>query len=246
MKNPLIQTILTAATGLAALLASVALAVGASPKEVAVPVAYSAPVDGFLSLALYNDRGQLVRSLLSAKSVKAGSGSIAWDGTSDLGIPQPTGTYSTKAIFFKEKPKAEFVMTVGKSGSPPYRTPDGKGDWGANLGGPAAICSNSDSVMMVWGCVEDNQITGIQQMDGEKRLAGSCLKIQHFQFSQAVSRRVSPPSASSRRKSAAMGQPEKVFYRRRQGGRSVNPKRGEALPEERQPAGFITAHRSMP
>ena len=177
MKTPQIQTILAAATGVAALLISATLTAGASPKEVAVPVAYSAPSDGFLSLALYNDRGQLVRSLLSAKSVKAGSGSIAWDGTSDLGIPQPAGSYSTKAIFFKEKPKAEFVMTVGKSGNPPYRTPDGKGDWGANLGGPAAICSNSDSVMMVWGCVEDNQITGIQQMDGE----GNIL-LRYFSF----------------------------------------------------------------
>ena len=138
-----------------------------APKECSVPVAYSAPADGFLSLALYNERGQLVRSLFSAKPVNAGAGSIAWDGTSDLGIPQPAGSYSTKGIFFTNKPRAEYVMTVGKSGNPPYRTPDGKGDWGANLGAPAAICSNSESLMMVWGCVEDSQITGIQQMDPE-------------------------------------------------------------------------------
>ena len=169
--NNSLKTILIAVACIAALLAlaSAAFAIEASttPMEAVVPVAYSAPSDGFLSLALYNDRGQLVRSLLYAKPVKAGSDSIAWDGTSDLGIPQSAGSYSTKGIFFKEKPKAEYVMTVGKSGNPPYRTPDGKGDWGGNLGGPAAICSNSNSVMMVWGCVEDNQITGIQQMDAE-------------------------------------------------------------------------------
>jgi len=136
-----------------------------SPVEVAIPVDYSAPADGFLSLALCNEHGQLVRSLLYAKPVKAGKGEVTWDGTSDLGIPQPAGSYSTKAIFFTEKPQSEYVMTIGKSGNPPYRTPDGKGDWGGNLGGPAAICANSNSVMMVWSCVEDNQITGIQQMD---------------------------------------------------------------------------------
>ncbi|MFA6294118.1 MAG: hypothetical protein WC637_20175, partial [Victivallales bacterium] len=146
-------------------------------KEVAITVPYSAPSDGFLSLALFNERGQLVRSLLYAKSVKAGEGASIWDGTSDLGIPQLAGNYSTKAIFFKDKPKVEFVMTVGKSGNPPYRTPDGKGDWGGNLGGPAAICSNSDSVMMVWGCVEDNQITGIQQMDADGNI-----KLRYFSF----------------------------------------------------------------
>lgn len=134
-------------------------------KDVSVPVEYVAPGDGYVSLALFNGHNQLVRSLLYAKPVKAGKDSVNWDGTSDLGVPQPAGTYSTKAIFFKEKPKSEYVMTVGKSGTPPYRTPDGKGDWGGNLGGPAAICANSNSVMMVWSCVEDNQITGIQQMD---------------------------------------------------------------------------------
>ena len=162
---------------LAAFLALATLAAAAAPKEVAVPVAYSAPDDGFVSLALYNDRGQLVRSLLYAQRVKAGSDSIAWDGTSDLGIPQPAGNYSTKAIFFKEKPRAEYVMTVGKSGNPPYRTPDGKGDWGGNLGGPAAICANSHSLMMVWSCVEDNQITGIQQMDPDGNIV-----MRYFSF----------------------------------------------------------------
>jgi len=146
-------------------------------KEVAIRVAYSAPANGFLSLALFNDHNQLVRSLLYAKPVKAGKGSVIWDGTSDLGVPQPAGKYSTKAIFFKEKLKAEYVMTVGKSGNPPYRTPDGKGDWGGCLGGPAAICANSNSVMMVWSCVEDNQITGIQQMDRDGNI-----QMRYFSF----------------------------------------------------------------
>jgi len=68
-------------------------------------------------------------------------------------------------------------MTVGKSGTPPYRTPDGKGDWAGNLGGPAGICSNSNSIMMVWGCVEDNQVTGIQQMDRDGNI-----KMRYFSF----------------------------------------------------------------
>ncbi len=150
---------------------------GAAPPEVALSVPYAAPADGFLSLALCDDRGHLVRTLLCAKPVPVGNGSATWDGTSDLGIPLPAGTYSTQAIFFRDKPKAEYVMTVGKSGNPPYRTPDGKGDWGGNLGGPAAICANSDSVMMVWGCVEDNQITGIQQMD-----ADGTIRMRYFSF----------------------------------------------------------------
>ncbi|MDB4766061.1 hypothetical protein OAG71_00080 [bacterium] len=149
--------------------------VAVSVKEVAIPVRYTAPDKGFLSLALYSENDQLVRSLLYAEPVEKGNGTITWDGTSDLGVPQPAGTYSTKAIFFKDKTKLDYVMTVGKSGNPPYRTRDGKGSWGGNFGGPVAVCSNSDSVMMVWGCVENHHVTGIQQMD-----ANGNIKMRYF------------------------------------------------------------------
>ena len=59
-------------------------------------------------------------------------------------------------VFFDTLPSLKYRMTVGRSGNPPYRTPDGKGDWGANLGGGTGIAANHDSVMMVFGCVEDN------------------------------------------------------------------------------------------
>jgi hypothetical protein len=39
-------------------------------------------------------------------------------------------------------PSLKYRMTVGRSGSPPYRTPDGKGDWGANLGGGTGIAAH--------------------------------------------------------------------------------------------------------
>lgn len=145
--------------------------------EVAINVPYTAPADGYISLALFNEQGQLVRSLLYAKKVKAGKGTVTWDGASDLGVPQPAGNYTTKAIFFDKKPSAEYIMSVGKSGNPPYRTPDGKGDWGGNLGKPGGIFSNSNSVVMVWTCVEDNQITGIQEMDSE-----GGIKMRYFSF----------------------------------------------------------------
>jgi len=136
-----------------------------------LPVNFSSPDEGFASLALYNEKGVLVRSLLYAQPVSRGDRTVHWDGTTDMGLPAAPGKYTAKGIFFTESPSLNYVMTVGKSGNPPYRTPDGKGDWGGNLGGPAAICANSKSVMMVWGCVEDNQITGIQQMDNDGNIS---------------------------------------------------------------------------
>ncbi len=149
----------------------------ASSPGVTLPVRFTAPGKGMVSLAVYDADGVLVRTLLNAQAVEAGLQTVAWDATTDLGLPVKAGSYQVKGIFFTASPSLQYVMTVGKSGNPPWRTPDGKGDWGGNLGGPSAICSNSRSVVMVWSCVEDNQITGIQQMDNEGRV-----QLRYFTF----------------------------------------------------------------
>ena len=142
-----------------------------------VPVRFTAPGKGIMSLAAYDADGVLVRSLLHAQAIEAGAQTVTWDATTDLGLPVKAGTYQVKGIFFTERPSLQYVMTVGKSGNPPWRTPDGSGDWGGNLGGPSAICSNGRSLIMVWSCVEDNQVTGVQQMDNEGRV-----QLRYFTF----------------------------------------------------------------
>ena len=137
----------------------------ASARDVSVPVSYEAPRDGYVSLALQAPSGELARSLLYAQPVKAGRQNVMWDGTDDLGRVCPPGDYSVRGIFFDQPPSLKYRMTVGRSGNPPYRTPDGKGDWGANLGQGTGIAANHDSVMMVFACVEDNNITGLQRVD---------------------------------------------------------------------------------
>lgn len=149
----------------------------AAPEPLRIPVAFDAPGRGFASLALYDSDGVLVRSLLSAEPVEKGRRSSDWDGTNNLGLPAKAGSYTARGIFFTEPPSLRYVMTVGKSGKPPYRTPDGKGDWGANLGHGTSIAANSKSLIMGWACVEDNQITGIQQTDAE----GS-VQLRYFSF----------------------------------------------------------------
>ncbi len=146
-------------------------------SRVRLPVRFIAPAKGFVSLAMYDADGVLVRSLLNAQAVEAGPQTVAWDATTDLGLPVKPVTYQVKGVFFTESLALKYVMTVGKSGNPPWRTPDGKGDWGGNLGGPSAICSNSRSVIMVWSCVEDNQITGIQQLDNDGNV-----QLRYFTF----------------------------------------------------------------
>jgi len=164
--------------GLRTICFATALAVGIfAAHGVEIPVGYESPGDGFLSLVLHNAEGQIVRSLLSAEPVKAGAGTVVWDGTDDLGRICEPGGYAVHGLFFDKAPSLTYRMTVGRSGNPPYRTPDGKGDWGANLGGGTGIAANGDSVMMVFACVEDNQITGLQRVD----MQGNILR-RYFSF----------------------------------------------------------------
>jgi hypothetical protein len=136
-----------------------------------IPVTFTTPGKGLASVALYDREGVLVRSLLYAAPVSSGRQTVDWDGTTDMGKPAAVGEYAVKGVFFTEPPQVKFVMEVGKSGNPPWRTRDGKGDWGGNLGAPASIVSSGKTLLFAYGCVEDNQITGIQQMDGDGNIA---------------------------------------------------------------------------
>lgn len=136
------------------------------PKPLRIPVTVEAPARGFISLALYDKNDVLTRSLLHAEPVDRGVRTVEWDGTTDMGKPAATGAYTAKGVFFTEGPSTKFVMIAGKSGNPPWRTADGKGDWGGNLGFPSSIVSNGKSLVMGYAAVEDNQVTGVQQMDG--------------------------------------------------------------------------------
>jgi hypothetical protein len=146
-------------------------------NSVRIPLTFSAPGKGYVSLALYDKSGVLMRSLLSAEPVEKGAKTMQWDGTTDLGVAAPVGVYTARGIFFSTPPALNYVMTVGKSGIPPYRTPDGKGDWGANLGPGTSVVANSKSLIMGFGAVEDNQITGVQQTDAEGNI-----QLRYFTF----------------------------------------------------------------
>ena len=57
------------------LLFAVLLAAQDAKPAPELPVTYTSPGKGFLSLALYDEQGTLVRTLLSAQAVEAGPGS---------------------------------------------------------------------------------------------------------------------------------------------------------------------------
>ena len=58
---------------------------------VKLPVRFTAPRKGLVSLAAYDADGVLVRSLLNAQAVEAGPQTVTWDATTDLGLPVKAG-----------------------------------------------------------------------------------------------------------------------------------------------------------
>ena len=139
---------------------------------VSLPFSVTLPGPGLLSLGVYDGGNTLIRSLAAARPVEKGRLSLTWDGTSDLGLPAAPGAYHVKGAWFPRGPRADYVMKVGTSGDPPYTLADGSGGWGANLGGPEAICTNGKELTCVFGCVEDSLTTGVQRMDFQGKILG--------------------------------------------------------------------------
>jgi len=133
---------------------------------VVIPVPISTSGTGFVSAALIDSNGVLVRTLAFAEPVAGGTRTFFWDGTTDLGLVAPVGRYTTRAVFFSNAPATRYMIKVGTSGNPPWRLRDGTGDWGGDLGGPSTITANSTSLVVAWSAVENhNFLTGLQHID---------------------------------------------------------------------------------
>jgi len=63
-----------------------------NPFNPRTTIAYEVPVDGPLSIAIFDLKGHLVRRLLD-RVVTAGGGSLTWDGTDQSGRPSAAGLY---------------------------------------------------------------------------------------------------------------------------------------------------------
>ena len=131
--------------------------------RVAVPLAF--PAAGLASVGVYDDQGEMIRALSYARPVTAGTQTLDWDGTTDLGLPAAPGTYHVHGVWFAAPPKINYVMKVGLSGNPPYLTDTDRGGWGGNLSTPMDICTNGKELLAIFGCVESPKETGIQLMD---------------------------------------------------------------------------------
>jgi len=94
----------------------------------AIKVPFEMPLDGEATLALYNDRGGVVRILGQCVPLAAGRYEAAWDGMDLFGNLMPAGTALTLKVLSNRPLTATYEFTVGGAGDPPWLTrPQGEG-----------------------------------------------------------------------------------------------------------------------
>ena len=111
--------------------------VRAGRAQVVVP--YSLKIGGQVSLAVYDEQGRQVRTLLSGEKQKAGEQHAVWDGLDWAGKPAPAGTYQWR-LLQTQGLKARYLMQLGIS----YND----GAWPCNNVGPHDIaCNGAEAVI---------------------------------------------------------------------------------------------------
>lgn len=89
-----------------------------------VPISYSVPRDGRTSLAIYDEDGRMVRTLLTGRPLAKGEHIVTWDGLDRYGRALPTGEYTWKLIA-TEGLRAEFITQVGQNTDPAWEKATG-------------------------------------------------------------------------------------------------------------------------
>jgi hypothetical protein len=126
----------------------------ATPKMApGIPIRFDLPRDGRVSLVVTDASGWIVRELLLAEKMDKGTHTVEWDGRDRYDEPLPPGKYRWKALLF-DGMGSKFYGSVGNSGRPPYRTPDGLGSIGGQHGVPTTVAADEGGIYMGGGAEE--------------------------------------------------------------------------------------------
>ena len=115
-----------------------------------IPIHFTLSEPGYVSLVIDDAQGNRVRNLVSDTQFPAGSNTVFWDGSDDLGrdpdaalhgvyrIPThfvAPGRYQVRGIVHKAI-DLRYEFSVYTAGHPAWETPDGKGGWLTNHTAP--------------------------------------------------------------------------------------------------------------
>jgi hypothetical protein len=138
-------------------------ALAATPPPATLPITYTLPQGGRVSLHISNAQGRVVRELLHAAPRAKGPQTEPWDGLDAQGKPVPAGTYTWK-LLVSDGLKAEYLMSLGTTATPPWKQMPG------NHGGVTSVAvDGTGMVYLVAGCAEGPPQIVKQSLDGKTR-----------------------------------------------------------------------------
>jgi len=110
---------------------------------------YDLPADGETSIALYDKDNRIVRHIVAQAPRKAGKVTETWDGRDSEGKLLPAGDYIWKGLYH-DPLRTRYVMSIGNSGQPAWKTADGTGGWGGDYGPATAATVAGDTMILGW------------------------------------------------------------------------------------------------
>src|ERR1051326_4904266 len=112
-------------------------------ETVRLPVTYKLDKAGFVSAAVYDAQGRMVRPLLYGDKQEAGEHTLTWDGLDRYGEPQPAGAYEWRVLRTPGFTR-EFLVNLGTN-----ITWGKLGYWPGNHAGPTSLTVDSDGNLFV-------------------------------------------------------------------------------------------------
>jgi len=136
-------------------LALVLVAAGAGAQEgdhPPIPIQFSLPEAGFVTLVIDDMAGHRVRNLVSEAPFPAGDSTVWWDGTDDVGRIQTSinsnfevlhaavqpGQYQVRGLV-RPQIDLRYLGTVYNPGQPPWASGDPSSEWLANHSAPSGV-----------------------------------------------------------------------------------------------------------
>jgi sugar lactone lactonase YvrE len=114
---------------------------------------YTIPKDANVTLGAYDTEGRLLRWIVRGSYRHSGANVEYWDGLDQWGEPLAAGAYQVKGIAFSPL-GLDYQFSIGNSGTPPWPTADGKGDWIGDESTPQAAATEGDWVYLASPCNE--------------------------------------------------------------------------------------------
>ncbi|MCD8535514.1 MAG: PA14 domain-containing protein [Verrucomicrobia bacterium] len=119
-----------------------------------VAIEYEVPVDGGVSLGVYDKENRLVRTLLTGKPHSTGSYTLEWDGRDRYGNPLPTGKYQWKLLATRGL-RSEFITQIGQNVNPLWEKATGNHE-------PPRAASIDASGIYRFGSVNEGTHSGVK------------------------------------------------------------------------------------